>query len=162
MSGAASNPVSLSGWPLSTRLPFLSRPIYLHSNLGSTLLQALLHGERRTTYLLHLNTWSSNWDFFFFFFLIAPTKWCSRRVLVLSWNFSPSKWVKSGIAKTCRRVGKVLRGGETRHCQDSSVCVCVCVCVRMCVCFTSVFPEPWGLYWGLVKEKESPMAISVT
>lgn len=34
----------------------------------------------------------------------------------------------------------------------------VCVCAHV---FTSVFLEPWGLYRSLVKEKESPLAISV-
>lgn len=78
------------------------------------------------------------------------TKW----VLFFSWNFPPSKWVKIRIVKSCRRDGKVLRRGETWHCQDSSVCVCACL--------TSVFSGPGGLYRGLVKDKESPMAISVT
>lgn len=141
MSGAASNPVLLSSWPLSSRLPFLSRPMHRHTVLSSNLLQADLHRDK-TTYLLLRNHPSSHSN--------KMMQW----VLFFRSNFSPSKWVKIRIVKSCRRDGKVLRRGETWHCQDSSVCVWACL--------TSVFSGPGGLYRGLVKDKESPMAISVT
>lgn len=48
----------------------------------------------------------------------------------------------------------MLKGGETRHCQDSHS-------LSVCVCFLTVFPEPRGLHFGMVKEKQSPVAISV-
>lgn len=142
MSGAASNPVLLSSWPLSSRLPFLSGLMHRHTTLSSNLLQAVLHRDK-TTYLLLLNNPSSHSN--------KMMQW----VLFFSRNFSPSKWVKIRIVKSCRRDGKVLRRGETWHRQDSSVCVCARVS-PLSFQGPGVFTEVWS------KTRRAPMAISVT
>lgn len=131
MSGAASNPVSPSRWPLGSRLPFPSRPTLSHTKLCSDPLRAV-PASRQDHLLIQLES-------------CLPT---ATREELLQRGFER---VKIQTVKSCHRDGKVLRGDENWYCEGN--------CVR--VCFTSVILQPRGLYERPVEERKSPMAIPV-